>query len=206
MITRIDLLRHGKVAGPPALYGRTDVAVSDEGEQQLWQAVRNLSPQQVITSPLQRCRVFAHHYAQSQQLPCRIESDLQEVDFGRWDGVPFDDLYAEPEQWQGVEAYFREPGIHSPPDGESLAQSHQRVALCWQRLQEQLHGQHSLVVCHGGVIRLLLANLLPVDWRDGRWFSALDIGYASLTRIEIADMADATPVVRFIGLPANALN
>jgi alpha-ribazole phosphatase len=201
MTTRIDLLRHGKVAGPPALYGRTDVAVSSDGEQQLWRAVQSVSPEQVITSPLQRCRVFAEAFARRQQLPCRIEADLQEVDFGRWDGVPFDDLYAEPEEWQRIEAYWQAPGVHAPPEGESLVQAHQRVGLCWQHLQQQLQGKHSLVVCHGGVIRLLLAHVIPADWRDGRWFSALDIGYASLTRIEISDMPDAVPVVRFIGLP-----
>ena len=203
MTTRIDLLRHGKVAGPAALNGHTDVALSEEGEQQLWRAVRNLSPEQVVTSPRQRCRRFALAYAERHQLPCQIDDDLQEVSFGDWDGVPFDELYRQEGVWPQVEAYWNSPVNHTPANGEPLEQAFERVGRCWQRLLPQLMGKHSLIVCHGAVIRLLIAQLIPGDWRDGRWYSSLDISYASLTRIEIADHEAAVPVVRFIGLPAS---
>lgn len=201
MITRIDLLRHGKVAGPAALNGHTDVALSQDGETQLWRAVQSLSPQQVLTSPRQRCRLFAEAYAERKQLPCRIESDLQEVSFGDWDGVPFDQLYQQPDVWQQIEDYWKHPACNTPANGEPLEQAFERVGQCWQSLLPALTARYSLVVCHGAVIRLILAHLLPGDWRDGRWYSSLDIGHASLTRIEIPDHTDAVPVVRFIGLP-----
>ena len=203
MTTRIDLLRHGKVTGPAALNGHTDVALCDEGEQQLWRAVQSLAPEQVITSPRQRCRLFAQAYAAKQQLTCTIEYDLQEVSFGDWDGVPFDELYRQEGVWPQVESYWHSPADNTPPDGEPLEQAFERVGQCWQRLLPELMGKHSLLVCHGAVIRLLLGHLIPGDWRDGRWFSSLDISYASLTRIEIADHKAAVPVVRFIGLPVS---
>lgn len=200
-MTRIDLLRHGKVAGPAALNGHTDVALSDEGMQQLWDAVKVLTPEQVISSPRQRCRLFAQAYAEQKGIPCQIEENLQEVSFGDWDGVPFDQLHQQAEVWQRVEAYWRNPVLNTPTNGEPLDRAYERLGQCWQAMFPMLTNKHSLVVCHGAVIRLILAHVIPGDWRDGRWYSSLDIGYASLTRIEIPDHKGAVPVVRFVGLP-----
>jgi alpha-ribazole phosphatase len=218
--TLIDLVRHGQIDGPSALYGLTDVALTEQGWQQLQQATAAITPtpQRIISSPLQRCADFAHHYARygarignqdekpHKPLPLQIEADLREYHFGDWDGIPFEQLFGAPQDnpagWTALDAFAQAPAINTPPNAETLQQMYERVQLCWQRLLQELAGQHSLIICHGGVIRMILALLLPLDWRDGRLFSLLNIGYASRTRIRIGRHTGAQPVVEFIGIPA----
>ncbi|WP_158970553.1 alpha-ribazole phosphatase family protein [Paraglaciecola sp. L3A3] len=200
-VTTIDLLRHGKVDGPPALYGRTDVTLSQQGLKQMFRQVAQLHyPDNIISSPLRRCKEFAEKMAQDHRVPLVIEPDLQECDFGAWDGIEFDDTS---QQWPLMTSFWQDPSHNTPPQGESLQAFHNRVVQAWQKLTTQFTAEYSLVVCHGGVIRQILAHLLPVDWQDGTWYSQLNIGYASLTRITIANYEDAKPQVNFIGLPAD---
>jgi broad specificity phosphatase PhoE len=83
---------------------------------------------------------------------------------------------------------------------KSLDDFHRRVVEGWQLITAQSKGQNNLVVCHGGVIRMILAHILNVDYRQGSWYSELSIDYASLTRIEIPAHPNAQPVVRFINI------
>lgn len=198
---RIHLLRHGQVDGPSAMYGRTDVALTDIGWQQLEQATRGLKPDRVISSPLKRCSMFARHYAVQQGIPLDIEDNLQEYDFGEWDGVPFERLFDGDADATMLDGFWRLPAEHTPPGGERLDDMFERVVACWATLVSRCAGEEELVVfCHGGVIRLLLAHLLPVDWREGRWFSQLSIDYGSRSTVELSGHPDALPVVRGIGV------
>jgi alpha-ribazole phosphatase len=198
---QFDLLRHGNVDGVPALYGRSDVPLSCSGWQQMQQQTSRLGQlDNVISSPLRRCKDFAKDLASDHQLTLQIESDMQECDFGEWDGIEFDDYS---QQWPLMTSFWQEPNHNTPPQGESLETFHNRVVTSWQSLCEQHSGKTNLLVCHGGVIRQILAHILPTDWRSGDWYSQLQIGHASLTRIIIPAYPDAKPSVAFIGLPAD---
>lgn len=200
-ITQFDLLRHGQIDGPAALYGRTDVPLSRNGWVQMYQQTNRLTQlDNVISSPLRRCENFATALANEYELDVQIESDMQECDFGEWDGIKFDDLS---QQWPLMTSFWQDPKHVTPPQGESLETFHNRVIACWQSLLIQHSGQKNLLVCHGGVIRQILAHILPTDWRSGEWYSQLQLGYGSLTRIVIPDYPDAKPRVTFIGLPAD---
>jgi len=43
-----------------------------------------------------------------------------------------------------------------------------------------------LVVAHGGVIRMIIAHILQLDWKKSSWHQQLQIGNASLTRISLS--------------------
>lgn len=200
-MTQIDLLRHGKVDGPAALYGRTDINISKQGLQQMQQQVENLAqPDLVVTSPLRRCKIFAEHTAARNDVPLHIEDSFSECDFGEWDGIQFDD---QSQQWPLMTTFWQDPLHNSPPQGESLEHFHTRVVKAWQNLLTEHPGKYTLMVCHGGVIRQILAHILPADWRDGAWYSQLQIGHASLTRITMPTCENAKPIANFIGLPVN---
>jgi alpha-ribazole phosphatase len=78
-VTQFDLVRHGQIAGPPALYGRTDVALSRDGWQQMHlQTSRMCNLDNIITSPLRRCHDFAKELASDNQLTLQVETDMQE--------------------------------------------------------------------------------------------------------------------------------
>jgi alpha-ribazole phosphatase len=199
--TRFDLIRHGQIDGPAALYGRTDVALSRAGWQQMSQQTSRLhNLDTIISSPLRRCRDFAKELATDHELTLQVEPDIQECDFGEWDGIKFDD---HSQQWPLMTSFWQDPDHNTPPKGESLEVFHNRVVSSWQSLCQQHQGKNNLLVCHGGVIRQILAHILPTDWRSGDWYSQLQIGYASLTRITIAGHENAKPIVAFIGLPAD---
>ncbi len=75
--TTIDLLRHGQTQADDILRGRIDVPLSDNGYQQMQNRVApfiDTAPpwQQLITSPLQRCRKFAQDLGQQYGSPVQV--------------------------------------------------------------------------------------------------------------------------------------
>src|SRR5690606_40248362 len=95
----VTLVRHGKIAGAAALYGRTDVALSETGRAELLQALNAIHQHttiaKIITSPLQRCALAAEHFAQQHQIPFALEPRIQEINLCEWEGISFDELVSE---------------------------------------------------------------------------------------------------------------
>lgn len=181
----VTFLRHGAVDGPPALYGKTDVACSVPGLKDMHAQTQFLTiPDHVYSSPKQRCRQFAEQFSREQNIDLTIADDLREVSFGDWDGVPFD---AMEDSWQAVEAYLQNPRDFSPPGGESLNTLYQRVDKYWKKIVNNTEYNAPLIVCHGAVIRMIIANVLQMDYSAAQWFSNLDIRYASLTQIKVSE-------------------
>jgi broad specificity phosphatase PhoE len=94
----IDLIRHVKVSGKSALYGWTDIAPLEiDNEALLQRLISNQQTsnayQRIICSPLQRCQTLASKLSQACHLPLEVNVDLQEMNFGLFDGVPFDDMF-----------------------------------------------------------------------------------------------------------------
>ena len=198
--TIIDLLRHGKVAGKPALYGRTDIAMSDLGWQQTRQALDSYpAPARLITSPLRRCAEIAAYAAAQYQVEIEVMDAIKECDFGGFDGIPFDDIG---DDWQRLEAFWRDPANNMPPEGEHLDSMYQRVTAGWQQILHSSAGQRVLVICHGGVIRHILADILGLDWRSPNLYQQFDIGYSSMTRITRFAHPAAKPIIRHVAIPA----
>ncbi|TXH63834.1 MAG: histidine phosphatase [Tolumonas sp.] len=200
----IDLLRHGTIAGDPGLYGHTDIPVSESGWQQMQQSVNvDLQYQQVVSSPLQRCLRFAKDYSRRHTLQLHTEPLLQEMNFGEWDGRTFDQLQ---DRWAELEAFWQTPALITPPGGESLAVFKERVNQGWLQLLQQCRGSQTLVVTHAGVIRMILGQLLCVDWQSAAYYQQLRIDYGSITRIQILYNEDKIyPQIRFIGRPSPAI-
>lgn len=230
VMLEIDLIRHVKVDGKSALYGQTDIApLATENSRLLAQLITQQKTlkayQSIICSPLQRCQSLAIRFAQSCQLPLDVCDDLQEMNFGLFDGVPFDNILhkapafdksasshidigkqeQEPEKklaWSTLEAFFQAPATALLPQGESLSDFHQRVVQAWQTLIEQQvaiaskqryspsdqsgRGQAKrrvLLIAHAGVIRMIIAHILQLDWQQASWHQQLHIGHGSITRI-----------------------
>ena len=197
--TTITLVRHGKVDGPAALYGRTDIALSAVGRSDLTRALNSLHTQtpitHIISSPRLRCAQVAQEFSTLNTIPLHIEDNLQEMDFGVWDGIPFDQLG---DEWKNIEAFWESPHSMQPPGGESLNDFAARIIHTWELLIRNNQPEHILVVCHGGVIRIIIAHLLQLDWRNAALFKQLQIDYASHTRIEIGSYDHALPVIKWI--------
>ncbi|KUM44336.1 histidine phosphatase family protein [Pseudomonas sp. EpS/L25] len=159
------LLRHGVTEGPEGFRGRLDPPLSQQGWAQLREAVALQPPfALILSSPQQRCARFAEWLAAEQGADLVLETDLRELDFGEWEGRSAADLMQD--QAESLGLFWADPYAHTPPGGEPVAAFAERVLGAVARWRPRLHGRRSLIVTHGGVIRLLLARQRGLAPRD----------------------------------------
>jgi alpha-ribazole phosphatase len=167
----LHLIRHPRpLVAAGICYGRLDIPAENASAEAA--RLRRELPLElpVWSSPLLRCRALA---AELHPLP-RIDDRLAELDFGAWEGRPWDTIpRAE------LDAWAADVGGYAPPGGESPGDL-QRRALAWVA---GLDVPEAIVVTHAGVIRVLLAhwrNLAPAEWPQ------LVFAYGSLTTVEVS--------------------
>jgi len=155
-LARLILVRHGETAGQSSIryYGATDVPLSELGRAQAHEArgkIPGETYESVWASSLSRAWESAQIIAPGRSI--RIESDLCEIDFGRWEGLTREEIErAEPELhavWQSRAADFEFP------EGETRARFRGRIEAGLARLRES-GVRSALVVAHKGVVRTLL--------------------------------------------------
>lgn len=160
METIIDLIRHGEPAGGSAYRGHTiDDPLSEKGWAQMWNAVGDYAPWDVIiSSPMQRCLAFAEALADRHGRVLEVDERFREIGFGSWEGRTREQLQQEsPDEY---EAFYRDP-VHARPVGaEDLDGFIRRVVSGYEDMLEQFRGRHCLLVSHAGVMRAILAHTL----------------------------------------------
>lgn len=180
--TLVDLIRHGEPEGGPMFRGHTDHPLSPEGWQQMQGAIQPDDRwDAIVTSPLSRCRAFADRLGDEQGLPVYREPRFQEIDFGDWEGLSTETVMAK--DGDALRAFWANPVDHPPPGGERLPAFQARVQEAWQHWLATLTGQRWLLVCHGGVIRMVLADVLSMPLPAS--FSTIEVPYACRSRIRI---------------------
>jgi alpha-ribazole phosphatase len=182
-VTTLDLLRHGACNDDCHLRGHTDSVVSEKGWQQMVQAVSHWPHaeqwQVVLTSPLQRCQVFAEKLAALKNLGCYTLEPLREMSFGRWDGMTLAELQQEGDDYL---AFWQAPEHNSPPDGECLQDFQQRVHTALQQIVRLHRGQHCLAVTHAGVIRAMIGAVLQLPLSH---LNRLQVGYGAFAQLQV---------------------
>jgi alpha-ribazole phosphatase len=135
-------VRHPAALVPPGTcYGRLDLPVQDSA------SVRDIAARlsgfggQVWSSPAQRCRAVAGAIG-----PHHLDDRLQELDFGAWEGVRWDDVPR-----HALDAWAADPAAFTPPGGESGAALIARVTSFYRDLGP---GDH-VVITHGGPLKVL---------------------------------------------------
>jgi len=164
------LVRHPRpLIAPGVCYGQLDVEAEDPAP--IVARLRRELPAglPVWSSPLQRCRTLA----EALQPAPRLDARLMELDFGAWEGRPWDDIArAELDAWAAdIDGY-------APPGGEAPRQLQRRVLAFVEELSAGLH----LLVTHAGVIRALLAAAAGETLAAALRRPAPD--YGSLTRLD----------------------
>lgn len=179
---RVSLLRHGMTLGGDIYRGHTDVALTDEGLQQMQQASVGFAVpvDYLVTSDLRRCAAFS---AQHEQLEL-LDKRLQEMSFGDWDGQLRSDVWrTHPEQ---VKAFWDNPMASPAPNGESVKQVQDRAMEALHEHIQNALGQgckHLLMVTHGGVIRAMLSALLQMQPRA---LFNLEVPYGGVVCLNVA--------------------
>ncbi|MFJ2538553.1 MULTISPECIES: alpha-ribazole phosphatase family protein [unclassified Pseudomonas] len=178
MTLRLDLLRHGETELGGGLRGSLDDALTEKGWAQMRAAVVAGGPwDRLVSSPLQRCARFAAELGEQLNLPVQLDKDLQELHFGAWEGQSAAALMETDAEALGL--FWADPYGFTPPQGEPVSDFSARVLAAVARLQAAYAGERVLLISHGGVMRLLLAQarglpreqLLNVEVGHGALFS-----------------------------------
>jgi alpha-ribazole phosphatase len=147
---QIALIRHtAPLVAPGICYGRLDVDVRDVAE---FAAVRaglgGFRGAHVWSSPARRCRLLAEAIAAD----ATIDGRLAELNFGAWEGLPWDAIPRDP-----LDRWAADPAGFAPPGGESGAALIARVTAFHAALVSAIGDQ--IVVSHGGPLKILQALL-----------------------------------------------
>lgn len=203
-MTNLYLLRHGEVEGEPALYGHTDIKVSSTTNTKILEDLLAVQDQfsRIVSSPLSRCLELAELFASQTELPLHVDPALQEKSFGDVDGLAFETIK---KQWPALEKFWQDPANHPLPNSETLTQFQQRIRSTFPLMLDKYQGESVLVICHGGVIRMILSIVLELDWRNPNLFSKMKIDNASITAFK-HDQANNFTQVCGINLPISALS
>jgi alpha-ribazole phosphatase len=207
--TVLWLLRHTEpdVRTRGRCYGSLDVALSSEG---LWharsiaEAIEGEMFAAIYTSPRQRCRDLARMIGAGRSSKVDTLDALREMDFGELEGRTWDEIAAQyPEVYR---QWMEHPTETQFPGGESFQAMRDRVLASVGELRARHVGGSIVMVTHGGVIRIVLADALGMEagnlFRIGQSYGAVNrIRYFGATPVvELMNGGGADPVA---GLPGN---
>lgn len=147
------LLRHTTPdVAPGTCYGQTDLDVAASFKTEAASSLAALPAfQQIVSSPLKRCRKLAEFASEKAGVPVTFDPRLIEMDFGSWEGR----LWSEIERNE-IEAWASDFYHARPHGGESVAILHARIRAALKELKDQ--DKSTLIVSHAGVIRAALAR------------------------------------------------
>ena len=187
MSAHLFLVRHAEVEEryQRVFGGRIDMELSPRGHQQaevLAKFLHGLQPNAIYASPMKRVHQTLAPLLQNSAPSPTILPDLCEVDFGDWTGLT----------WEGVREKFGVSAFewlhqlerNGISNAESTAGYRARIEPCLRQIIRDHAEQKVLVVCHGGVIRMMLAILLELPLAKTASF---EIDYASITQVELRD-------------------
>jgi len=178
-MTKILLIRHGDTDYvDEALAGRIDSPLNSLGIEQslrVSETHKHLPIIAIYVSPLRRTQQTAEPLAQELNLNIIIDNDLNQVDFGNWQGLSFEDLVKDP-RWT---TFNQNPALTQIPGGENC----QRVTQAILHLSRQ-HTDNALIACfsHGSIIRHIVSSFIGLPLEN---LNQLRIAPASISTVYI---------------------
>ncbi|HEY1928373.1 MAG TPA: histidine phosphatase family protein [Caulobacteraceae bacterium] len=171
---RLDRILCGRMAG---------VTLSETGLDQARRVAERLSREPIAAiyvSPMERARQTAEPLAERLGVDPIVAEDLNEIDFGDWTGVSFEDLRGHP-AW---EPWIRERSRGRAPGGESMCEAQARVGR-WISAARAAHPDAAVAaICHADVIKAAVCDALglPLDHHH-----RLEIGPGSISILRLDD-------------------
>lgn len=175
----IDMLRHGDLQGGVRYRGVIDDPLTCQGRERMDAVWQELVGQVdlIVCSPLSRCSMPAHEWAQQAGVACLEDERLRELHYGAWEGKTAEEISR---QWPGqLKRWRRDPTGMCPPGGEAPESLRQRVMNWWEDACASWQGRRILVVAHSGSLRMLLAIVLGGNLSMTR---RVDMPYACWSR------------------------
>ena len=160
METTIFLVRHGETdwQREGRILGTRDIGLNADGinqSQSLVRALEGVEVTEVVSSPLRRAAQTAEIIAGGFDLEIARDPRLADVRVGKWEGVYYKDLLADPD----YQRFAIDPLAERTPGGEHVAEVRDRaVASITQALGDNPGADNVVVVTHANVIRVLCAH------------------------------------------------
>ncbi len=160
----VTLIRHTTPAiAKGVCYGRldVDVAMNFADEAAAVASTLNLLPAvtQLFSSPAKRTLTLAQYIARTANAKIGVDARLQELDFGQWEGVAWNDIAR-----ANIDEWARDIVGYQMPQGESGLQLADRVGNFYQdHLCNVVPHEHIVIVAHAGSIKALLARAARLD-------------------------------------------
>ncbi len=172
----IYLIRHTRPTVASGIcYGRLDVDLPEnfaDDAARLPAALPRGAP--ILSSDAQRCRRLAAHLAAALGSTLRVDERLRELDFGRWEGQPWQDIPR-----AQTDAWARDVWNHSAPEGESYGSMHARVGAAWESMLVTAE-EALILVGHAGPLRALITIALELPVES---FIRLHLDYGGLAKL-----------------------
>ncbi|OCL26147.1 alpha-ribazole phosphatase [Orenia metallireducens] len=165
MGTKIILVRHGETEWNRQLrfQGSQDISLNDKGIEQAEKLAQRLSYEEidvVYASDLGRAYQTAKAVAKEHNLEVHKLSELQEINFGQWEGLTYNQIQ---EEYQAEWVMWEEnPALNGAPEGESLKDVQERSVKGLEEILSGHSGNTILIVSHGGVIKVLISTLFGI--------------------------------------------
>ncbi len=167
------MIRHGETDKnkQKLLQGRTDVPLNEYGRELARitaQALKDVSFDYIISSPLQRALETAQLLRLDREIPILTDERIQEISFGDYEGHCFKgENYDLPDP--NFNLFFAAPEKYqTPPNGESFEQILERTGAFLQKLlaEPKYEDKCILLSTHGCALKALLANLSGCALKD----------------------------------------
>ena len=174
---KLYIARHGETPwnAEDRVCGRTDLPLTEKGLQQAELLAKNAVEkgiEVILASPLLRARQTAQAVSDAIGVSVEIDERLIELDFGIYEGVHRTD--------PGF-AYTRTQFPTRYPGGESAFQLAHRVYSCLEDVKRKYDGKTVLLVCHGGVCRMVRSYFMDLTNDEYSYYYA---GNAELVEYE----------------------
>lgn len=186
---KIYLVRHGETEsnGMHRYLGRSDEPLSEIGLQQA-QAVSNYLANNhintMICSTLRRAKQTAKAIADQQKVELTIKEELDEIDFGKWEGLTYSEIYKDyPDE---ITLWLKKPEGLDIPGGEKWHDFRDRVIGFAEKIATNNSG-NVCIVSHGGPLRFIISYYLGLKLPCFIGPSSLMLDHGGLTTISYDD-------------------
>jgi phosphoserine phosphatase len=173
MGVKLFLIRHGQTEwnSQGRYQGAQDTILTETGIKQAELAKKYLSRvnfTNFYSSPKKRAIQTASIITDGSNIKVNIREDLKELNFGKWEGMTFEDINSV--YRQDYQNWLSDPYVNTPTDGESFKVLLERAGNEVNKIvNENPDGSNVGIVTHGGVIIALLVNWLQIPsqcWRS----------------------------------------
>ncbi len=157
-------------------YGQTNIGVTNSFFKEVDAIKKQLSENKnykVYSSPLFRCYKLATELGN----PIFTDSRLKELNFGKWENIPWDNIPK-----KEIDPWMKDFVTEKPTEGESYIELKNRVIDFFNSLtKEDTSSKKLIIVCHAGPMRAFLSHIQNIDLKDS---FTIKIDYGQVFKIK----------------------